>query len=119
MHLFTRLVYPLPIRTQPRAAGRPFAVSCLSTWTVAQRSVAHAFVALWSRSRLQCGVFRIVANTWSWCITFLCVASLINTTSRVRNVQTVRVPLAWIFVHSVVNSKGTERSRTCVKAEEQ
>jgi len=119
MHLFTRLVYALPVRTQPRAAARPFAVSGLSSRIVAQRSVAHAFVALWSRSHLRCGVFRTVANTSSCCIAFLCVALLTNTTSRLRNVQTVHVALPWIFVHSVVNSEGTERSRTCVKAEEQ
>ena len=92
MHSFTRLVLALPIRTQPGAARLPFVLNFFSTSTVAQCFVAQAFVALYGRPRF---------------------------TRRVQNVQTVLVAAEWICVHSVANSEGTERSRTCFKAEEQ
>jgi hypothetical protein len=49
MHPFKLLAHVLPIRAQTGAPRLPFAVSCSSSKTVAQRSVARGFVVLSSR----------------------------------------------------------------------
>jgi hypothetical protein len=53
------------------------------------------------------------------CMAILCAALRTDRRSSVQNARTAHVAVAWRWVHSVANSEGTERSRTCFKAEEQ